>query len=229
MHKTIHLAPSILAADFTRLGEQIRDAEQAGGELIHIDVMDGRFVPNITMGPLVVEAARRSTNLPLDVHLMIVEPERYVEAFANAGADHITVHIEASPNLHRTLQLIKQRGCRAGVALNPHTPASALKDIIHMVDIINVMTVNPGFGGQSFLPETMSKVARIRAMIGDTGRSIDLEVDGGINAQTAMTAAQAGANVLVVGSAVFSEKHSVQAGINALREALAEWRPRGEI
>lgn len=229
MHRTIYLAPSILAADFTRLGEQIKAAEDAGATWIHIDVMDGRFVPNITMGPMVVEAARRSTSLPLDVHLMIVEPERTIDAFAEAGADHITVHIEASPNLHRTIQAIHAAGCRAGVALNPHTPASLLEDIMHMIDIINVMTVNPGFGGQHFLPETMSKIARLRAMIGDRGRPIDLEVDGGINAETAMSAAQAGANVLVAGSAVFNQQHSVSEGLDKLRHALNIWPTQDEV
>lgn len=229
MHKTIHLAPSILAADFTRLGEQIEAAEQAGVTWIHVDVMDGRFVPNITMGPLVVAAARRVTSLPLDVHLMIVEPERYIEAFAQAGANHITVHIEASPNLHRTLQTIKSVGCKAGVALNPHTPAFMLEDVMHMLDIVNVMTVNPGFGGQSFLPETMSKIARIRAMIGDRGQTTDLVVDGGINVETAMAATQSGANVLVVGSAVFNDEQSVSENVDRLRGALAQWRGQDEV
>lgn len=228
MHRTIHLAPSILAADFTRLGEQIQDAEQAGAAWIHVDVMDGRFVPNITMGPLVVEAAQRVTSLPLDVHLMIVEPERYIDAFAQAGADHITVHLETSPNLHRTLQAIRAAGCRAGVALNPHTPAFMLEDVMHMLDIINVMTVNPGFGGQRFLVETMSKIARLRAMIGDRGQPVDLAVDGGINPETAMSATQAGANVLVVGSAVFSDEHTVNEGIERLQAALDQWQEQDE-
>lgn len=220
MSSKVLIAPSILAADFTRLGEQVRAAEAAGADYIHIDVMDGRFVPNITMGPLVVEAVKRVTDLPLDVHLMIVEPERYIDAFAGAGAHHITVHIEASPNLHRTLQVIHAAGCRAGVAINPHMPASALGEIMHMVDIINVMTVNPGFGGQSFLPETMPKIAELRAMIGNAQRTIDLEVDGGIDAETASSAVQAGANVLIAGSAVFGHAGGVQAGVNALRESL---------
>lgn len=217
---SIHIAPSILAADFTRLGEQIAEAERGGAGLIHVDVMDGRFVPNITMGPLVVEAARRSTSLPLDVHLMIVEPERYIEDFALAGANRISVHIEASPHLHRTLQSIRALGCKAGVALNPHTPASSLSEIMHMVDIVLVMTVNPGFGGQDFLPETLPKIARLRSMIADTGREIDLGVDGGIDASTVKQAVDAGANVLVAGSSVFSHRHSVQDGIASLRAAL---------
>ncbi len=221
MHKTIKIAPSILAADFTRLGEQVEEVTQAGASLIHIDVMDGRFVPNITMGPMVVEAVSRATDLPLDVHLMIVEPERYIDAFVQAGASNITVHLEASPNLHRTIQQIKNSGCQAGVAINPHTPAYALSEIIHMVDIINVMTVNPGFGGQTFIPETRSKIARLRAMIGDARRYVDIEVDGGINVETAMAAAQAGANVLVVGSALFNE-NSVEHNMSTLKHALDE-------
>ena len=155
---SILIAPSILAADFTRLGEQIAAAEAAGADLIHIDVMDGRFVPNITMGPMIAAAARRSTKLPLDVHLMIVEPEKYVQAFAQAGASRISVHIEAAPNLHRLLGLIHEQGCKAGVAVNPHTPANALSEVMGLLDIVLVMTVNPGFGGQHFLPETLPKI-----------------------------------------------------------------------
>ncbi len=219
---TILIAPSILAADFTRLGDQIRKAEAAGADLIHIDVMDGSFVPNITLGPLVVEACRRVTSLPLDVHLMIVEPERHLEAFAAAGATRITIHLEACVHLHRALQMIREFGCQPGVAINPHTPASALSTIMNMMDVIIVMTVNPGFGGQQFLVETMPKVAELRAMIGDSGRKIDLEVDGGIHPQTAMTAAQSGANVLIAGTAIFSPDFSVQEGMAALRAALAK-------
>jgi ribulose-phosphate 3-epimerase len=218
---TIKIAPSILAADFTRLGEQIAEAEAADADLIHIDIMDGRFVPNITMGPLVVEAARRSTSLPLDVHLMIVEPERYVEAFADAGANRITVHIEASPHLHRTLQSIHALKCAAGVALNPHTPASHLSEIMHLVDVILVMTVNPGFGGQAFLSETLPKIAQLRKMIVDSGRQIDLGVDGGIDVHTVQQAVDAGANVLIAGSSIFNANFSVRAGIESLQNALA--------
>lgn len=214
------IAPSILSADFTRLGEQVRAAEDAGAGLIHIDVMDGRFVPNITMGPLVVQAVRRVTRLPLDVHLMIVEPERHVARFAEAGADWISVHVEAGPHLHRTLMTIHELGCRAGVAINPHTPAAALSEVMHMIELVNVMTVNPGFGGQSFLTETLPKIERLRAMIVASGRDIDIEVDGGINTQTVAAVVQAGANVLVAGSSVFSPDFSVQAGIDALRAAL---------
>jgi ribulose-phosphate 3-epimerase len=217
---TIHIAPSILSADFTRLGEQVREAEAAGAVLIHVDVMDGRFVPNITMGPLVVEAVRRVTSLPLDVHLMIVEPDHLLAAFAEAGASALTVHWEACPHLHRTLQTIKALGCRAGVALNPHTPASMVSEVLHMLDEINVMTVNPGFGGQAFLPETLPKIRQLRAMIRESGRPIDLEVDGGINVETAPAVVEAGANVLIAGNAVFNSEHSVREGVEALRRAV---------
>jgi ribulose-phosphate 3-epimerase len=215
----IKIAPSILAADFTRLGEQIQQAEAGGADLIHVDVMDGRFVPNITMGPLVVRAARRVTRLPLDAHLMIVEPEKHIEAFAQAGADRITVHIEASVHLHRTLMLIRSLDCQAGVALNPHTPASALSEIMHMVDQIIVMTVNPGFGGQRFIDETLPKITRLREMIAATGRAVDLELDGGINTGTIRTAARAGADVMIAGSEIFNEGGTVQENIAALRRA----------
>lgn len=217
--RTLQIAPSLLAADFTRLGEQLHECEEGGADLIHFDVMDGRFVPNITMGPFILEAVKRATNLPLDVHLMIVEPERYVQDFANAGADTISIHVEASPHLHRTLQTIAQLGCRVGVALNPHTPASALSEVMHLVDIINVMTVNPGFGGQKFLYETMSKIAKLRAMAGDIQRAIDIEVDGGINSETASSATQSGANVLVGGTAIFRYPNGIAAGVSALRDA----------
>lgn len=221
MHKIIHLAPSILAADFARLGEQVQEAEANGASMIHIDVMDGQFVPNITMGAVVVEAVRRVTQLPLDVHLMIVQPALHIEAFARAGADRITVHYEADPHLHRTIMTIKALGCLAGVAINPHIPAMAIDAILPFVDQVNVMTVNPGFGGQEFIHEMMSKVADIHAMIGNLRHHIDLQVDGGINAQTAMSAAQAGANILVVGSAVYNHQFSVAEGINRLKKALA--------
>ncbi len=220
MPHPIKIAPSILAADFARLGDQIREAEAAGGDLIHVDVMDGRFVPSITLGPLIVDAARRSTQLPLDVHLMIVEPDHLLPAFAESGATSINVHWEACPNLHRTLQTIKGLGCKAGVALNPHTPGSLLSEVIHMLDVIIVMTVNPGYGGQSFLPETLPKIKQLRAMITQSGRHIDLEVDGGVHAETAQSCIEAGANVLIAGSAVFSSKFSVKTGVDTLRQAI---------
>ena len=215
---SVKIAPSILAADFARLGEQVADAEAAGADLIHFDVMDGRFVPNLTMGPLILEAVRRSTSLPVDAHLMIIEPDHLLEAFAHAGATRIDVHWEACPNLHRTLQAIRGLGCKAGVAINPHTPAAFLSEVLHLLDAVLVMTVNPGFGGQEFLPETLPKIRALRAMIG--GRAIDLVVDGGINAQTAASVIEAGANVLVVGSAVFTAESSVAAAMKTLRQAL---------
>lgn len=220
--REVKIAPSILAADFTKLGQEVMDAEAGGADLFHIDVMDGRFVPNITMGPLVVKAIRRVTKLPLDVHLMIVEPERYIQTFADAGADIISIHIEASPNLHRSLEMIRKAGCKVGIALNPHTPASALSEILTMVDLVNVMTVNPGFGGQSFIMDTKSKIAELRAMIGDIQGDIDIEVDGGINEETATHAVQAGANILVSGSSVFKHPDGISSGITAIRQTLAQ-------
>ena len=219
MSETVQIAPSILSADFTRLGEQIQEAEAGGADLIHVDVMDGRFVPNITMGPLIVEAARRSTSLPLDVHLMIVEPERYLKPFADAGASRINVHLEVSPNLHRTLQMIKELGCQVGVAINPHTPASFLTEVLHMLDAVLVMTVNPGFGGQAFLPETLPKIRQLRTMFREQGRPVDIGVDGGMNNKTVAQAVEAGANVIIAGSVIFTQQNTVQAGIEKLRAA----------
>lgn len=218
MH-AVQIAPSILAADFARLGQQIGDAERGGADAIHFDVMDGRFVPNITMGPVVLEAARRSTSLPIDVHLMMVEPDHLLGAFAKAGASSLSVHVEACPNLHRTLQSIKALGCRVGVAINPHTPALMLGEIMHLLDLILVMTVNPGFGGQQFLPETLPKIRQLRAMCEQTGRSIDIAVDGGIYVGTAADAVEAGANILIAGSSIFAHKESIAAGIDELRRA----------
>lgn len=219
----IRIAPSILAADFTRLGDQVHAAEAAGADLFHIDVMDGRFVPNITMGPLVVEAVRRVTNLPLDVHLMIVEPDHLLPAFAKAGASRINVHWETCPNLHRTLQTIQDLGCKAGIAINPHTPASLLSEVLHLIDAVLVMTVNPGFGGQEFLPETLPKIEQLRSMTAERG--IEIAVDGGINEKTAASVVNAGAQMLVVGSAVFSQKHSVEEGLETLRHAVGIKKP----
>ena len=217
--KLIKIAPSILAADFGRLGEQVAYAQEAGADLIHIDVMDGRFVPNITMGPAIVEAVEKVATVPLDVHLMIVEPDRFLRRFAESGADSITVHIEACNHLHRVLGQIKEVGCRAGVALNPHTPASALQDILDDVDIINVMTVNPGFGGQSFISGMTRKLRTLQAMV--AGRDIEIEVDGGINAETISTVINAGATIAIAGTCIFQHEKGIAAGIAELRRAAA--------
>lgn len=216
---TLQLAPSILSADFTRLGEEIATAEAAGADRIHVDVMDGRFVPNITMGPLVVKAARRVTDLPLDVHLMIVEPERYVEAFAEAGATFLTIHVEASPHLHRTLQHMRSLGVKAGVALNPHTPLENLEYVYGLLDQVLVMTVNPGFGGQAFLPEMLPKIAAVRERSTTLGLDLHVQVDGGIDPTTAGRVVEAGANVLVAGNAVFGSPLGIEGALTVLRAA----------
>ncbi len=202
------------------MGTQIHDAEAAGADWIHVDVMDGRFVPNITMGPVVLEAVRRSTQLPLDVHLMMVEPDHLLEAFAEAGATRISVHWEACPNLYRTLQMINELGCAAGVAINPHIPAPFLSEILPMLGVILVMTVNPGFGGQEFLPETLPKIRALRKMVGD--QRIDIAVDGGINAETIPAVVEAGADLLVVGSAVYSVHQPISSAMAELRQVIAE-------
>jgi ribulose-phosphate 3-epimerase len=199
----IRIAPSILSADFGRLAEEVRAVEAAGADWIHVDVMDGRFVPNITIGPLVVKAVRAATKLPVDVHLMIVEPERYVGEFAKAGADWISVHVEASTHLHRTLQQIRSAGAKAGVVLNPHTSEDSIRYVLEDADYVLVMSVNPGFGGQSFIPSSLRKLAAIEAAIQRAGLRTALEVDGGVTAANAREIAAAGARVLVAGSAVF--------------------------
>ena len=218
MHKKELISASILSADFTRLGQDIHTAEESGADWIHIDVMDGHFVPNLTMGPVVVKACRKATNLLLDVHLMIEYPERSIQDYAKAGADSLTIHTEASPNLFRTLQTIKDLGCRAGVVINPGTPASAVHPVLHLVDLVLVMTVNPGYSGQTFLPETLSKVEKIHQWITEDNLPVDLQVDGGINAQTLPQAQAAGANVFVAASAIFKHPDGIPAGIRALRE-----------
>jgi ribulose-phosphate 3-epimerase len=208
---TVLIAPSILSADFVRLGEEVGALERAGADWVHVDVMDGRFVPNMTIGPLVVRALRRVSKLPLDVHLMIVEPERYVEEFAQAGADVITVHAEACTHLHRVLQQIRSLGKKAGVSLNPHTPEGILPYVLDLVDLVLVMSVNPGFGGQDFIPAVLPKVRSIGSLIQASGRAIHLEVDGGIKPGTARQVLEAGADVLVAGSAVFGSGNYAEA------------------
>lgn len=215
--RTIKIAPSILSADFGRLGEQVAEAERGGADAIHIDVMDGNFVPNITMGPMIVDAIRGWTTLPFDLHLMIEAPERYVADFAKAGADIITVHAEATMHLHRTVHLIRELGKKPSVAINPATPVSAIEEVIDDLDQALVMTVNPGFGGQAFIPSMLPKISRVRAMIDERNLSTDLQVDGGVSASTAASVVQAGANVLVAGSAVYNDSMSVAEGIAAIR------------
>lgn len=207
----IKIAPSILAADFSKLGEEIKEVEQAGADLIHVDVMDGHFVPNITIGPLVVEAVRPLTELPLDVHLMIENPDVYIEQFAKAGADYLTVHVEACPHLHRTLQLIKSHGVKAGVVLNPHTPVESILHVLTEVDMVLFMTVNPGFGGQKFIETVLPKVEQLSKMIKEQQLSIDIQIDGGVDAQTIVPCVVAGATVLVAGSAIFGQENRAAA------------------
>jgi ribulose-phosphate 3-epimerase len=216
------IVPSILSADLTRLGEQVKEAEAAGAGRIQVDVMDGRFVPNITFGPLVVQAVRRSTSLPVEAHLMIVEPERYVADFVAAGADVIIVHQEAALHLHRLVEQIHQLGKKAGVALNPSTPAATLEAILGDLDHVLVMTVNPGFGGQKFIESTLTKIARVRAMMNKRGLDRDVEVDGGIDTATAPRVVKAGANLLVAGSSVFAGMASVAESIRHLRASVGQ-------
>jgi ribulose-phosphate 3-epimerase len=214
----VRIAPSILSADLGRLAEEVRVAEAAGADWIHIDVMDGRFVPNITFGPAVVKAVRAVTKLPLDVHLMVVEPERHLAAFAEAGADGLSVHVEATTHLQRTLHAIRELGKRAGAVLNPHTPEENLRYVLRDLDLVLLMTVNPGFGGQAFLPGVVAKIRRVRELIDQGKHSIDLEVDGGIAPDTVRTVVEAGARVLVAGNSIFGQPDRA-AAVRALRAA----------
>ena len=216
----IKLAPSILSANFARLGEQVAEATKAGADYIHIDVMDGHFVPSITVGASVVAAIRQATNLPLDVHLMIEAPELQITQFADAGADIITVHIEACPHIHRVVQAIKELGVKAGVALNPGTPIDTLKEVLPSLDLVLVMTVNPGFGGQTFIDGMLDKVARLRTELDKKGLITELEVDGGINAEVAPKVVSAGARVLVAGAAVFNSEQTIEEALQRIRASL---------
>ncbi|OED32718.1 ribulose-phosphate 3-epimerase [Planococcus maritimus] len=214
----IKIAPSILAADFAKLGQEVQEVEKAGADWIHIDVMDGHFVPNITMGPIVVDALRPLTKLPLDVHLMIENADRYIEDFAKAGADYITVHVEACPHLHRTVQLIRSFGVKPGVVLNPHTPIETIQHVLEDIDLVLFMTVNPGFGGQKFIHSVVPKVAALSQLINDKGLSVEIQIDGGINEETIVPCAEAGANVFVAGSAIFGKEDRAQA-LQAIKKA----------
>jgi ribulose-phosphate 3-epimerase len=216
----IEIIPSILSADFTRLGEQVRAAEAGGAQRIQIDVMDGHFVPNITMGPIVVGAVRRCTSLPLEAHLMITNPQDYIETFARAGADVIIVHQEVSPHLHRVIKQIKDAGKQAGIALNPSTPVFMLQDMLSFLDLVLIMTISPGFGGQDFVPETLPKIAQVRRIIDERGLHCDVEVDGGIHEGTAAQVVKAGANLLVAGSSIYNNKESVAEAIARLRRSI---------
>ncbi|MGM0840786.1 MAG: ribulose-phosphate 3-epimerase [Bacillota bacterium] len=213
------IAPSILSANFAELGNEIKDVEKGGADYIHVDVMDGHFVPNITLGPMIVKAIRPLTTLPLDVHLMIENPGQYIEAFADAGADYITVHVEADPHLHRTIQMIKSKGVKAGVVLNPGTSAEMIKPILPDVDMVLLMTVNPGFGGQSFIPSVVPKIKQIREWANEVNPALEIEVDGGINPETAAICAEAGADVFVAGSAIYNRSDR-GAAIEELKRSL---------
>ncbi len=219
MNKQIKLAPSILSADFACFGQQVKEATEAGADYIHVDVMDGQFVPPITFGDELVKAIRPHTSLPLDVHLMIETPERQIENFAKAGADYITVHVESCNHLHRVLTQIKGMGVKAGVAINPSTPLESISEVLPFLHMIVIMTVNPGYGGQSFIQEGLDKIARLRRILDEKNLGTELEVDGGVNAETAQQVVQAGGKVLVAGSAIFNKKESVPQAMERIRKS----------
>ncbi|WP_368634204.1 ribulose-phosphate 3-epimerase [Kurthia gibsonii] len=214
----IKIAPSLLAADFAKLGEEVREVEEAGATLLHIDVMDGHFVPNISFGSLVMDAIKPYTNLPLDVHLMIENPDQYIEQFAKAGAEYITVHVEACRHLHRTIQLIRSYGVKPGVVLNPHTPIETIKHVLEDIDLVLLMTVNPGFGGQKFIDSVVPKIAELSYMIKQRNLDVEIEIDGGITAETIVPCAEAGATIFVAGSAIFG-KEDRQAALQSILKA----------
>ncbi len=220
MIELYYLSASILSADFSNLSAQIRQAEDAGVDWIHVDVMDGHFVPNITMGPFIVETCRKITSLPLDVHLMIDKPENHIQSFINAGANWVSVHIEGNPNIHRTLQTIHSLGAKAGIVLNPGTPAQAIEAVLPFIDLVLVMTVNPGFSGQSFIPQILGKINTIRNMLTATNVDAILQVDGGINSQNIFSIAEAGANCFVAATAIFKHPRGIAEGVNSLRTEL---------
>ncbi len=215
--KKYYIAPSILSADFSELGAQVKTAESAGCDWIHVDIMDGHFVPNMSMGRLALEACNRITELPLDVHLMVKQPEKFVGYFAKSGADHLTVHVEATQNIHRLLQHIRELGCKAGITLNPGTPVSAIEPILHMVDHVLILSVNPGFGGQKFLPEVLPKIKDIRQKLDQVNPNVLIEVDGGISTSTLPQLIKSGVQVFVAGNAIFKHPEGIQAGIQSLK------------
>ena len=218
----VRIAPSIISADFSRLGEHVAEVTRAGADYIHVDVMDGHFVPNITLGPVVIEGIRASTHLPLNVHLQIEEPDRLIPDFIKAGADHIIIHSEACLHLHRVIQQIKDGGLEVGIAVNPSTPLAAIEEVLRYVDIALVSTVNPGFGGQRLIPETLEKVSSLRSLLEQRGYTAAIQVDGGINAETAPAAVRAGASILVAGSAIFNKTESVETAMKRLRDSIVE-------
>lgn len=222
--RKIEIVPSVLSADFARLGEQVREAEEGGAGRIQVDVMDGHFVPNITVGPLVIKSMRACTSLPIEAHLMIENPEAYIKEFAEAGADYIIPHVEAADHLHRAIQQIRSQGVKAGVALNPSTPLASIEEILEYVDMVIVMTVNPGFGGQDFIDSMLPKISRLREAIDERGLRCDIEVDGGIHVETAPKVVAAGANLLVAGSAVYGREEGVAASIERLKASVRDVR-----